>query len=67
MNGVTTDLRDDPILGPVRLCPTCSEEWPFDDEFWHMRDGRLSPSWPRRCRACCSDYYRDRHAKRGAA
>jgi hypothetical protein len=49
--------RDDPELGTERLCPGCDEFWPFDDEFWHIRDGRLSSAWPHRCRACCADYY----------
>ena len=43
-------------LGIERLCPGCDETWPYDDEFWHMRDGKLSSSWPHRCRACCADY-----------
>jgi len=46
-------IRDDPEIGLVRLCKGCLEEWPFDDEFFHMKDDDLSPAWPRRCRACC--------------
>ena len=49
--------RDDPLLGRVRLCSACGDEWPFDAEFWHMRDGGLSPAWPARCIACCAEYY----------
>jgi hypothetical protein len=53
-------LRDDPELGVVRLCGACGEEWPFDSEFWHITDGRLDKRWPRRCIACCNDYYAQR-------
>lgn len=57
-------LRDDPLLGPVLLCRSCKEEWPFDDEFWHIKDGRLSDSWLHRCIACCADYYAARRRLR---
>lgn len=53
---MTAQYRDDPVLGRVRLCPGCGDEWPFDDEFWHMRNGRLDGNRPARCRACCADY-----------
>jgi len=49
--------RFDDILGVVATCPTCREGWPFDGEFWKMRDGMLSSSWPARCIACCLEYY----------
>lgn len=53
-------VREDPELGRVRLCGSCHEEWPFDGEFWHMRDGDLNPAWPARCIACCAEYYAQR-------
>jgi hypothetical protein len=37
--------RRDPILGIVRLCSGCEEEWPVDDEFYRPLDDTL-------CRAC---------------
>lgn len=44
--------RQDPILGLVRLCRGCGEEWPKDEEFWYFdRDGRVLG----RCRACWSE------------
>lgn len=57
---MTAEYRDDPLLGRVRLCSTCHEWWPFDGEFWHMVDGELNPAWPRRCIACCAEYYASR-------
>lgn len=51
-----SETRLDPELGPARLCPGCHEFWPLDATFWHLRDGRLDPRWPARCRACCIDY-----------
>lgn len=53
-------MRDDPELGLVRLCGSCGEEWPFDAEFWHMRDGKLHPAWLPRCIACCQEYAAER-------
>lgn len=50
-------IRDDDLLGPVRLCVGCDEEWPWDPEFWHLRGGRFNTSYPHRCIACCADYY----------
>lgn len=43
--------RDDPILGRVRLCRGCDEEWPLDTEFWYQQGGRVLG----RCRACWSE------------
>ncbi len=34
----------DEVLGPVRWCSGCDEEWPADAEFW--------PDGADRCRAC---------------
>ncbi len=49
--------RDDPILGPVKVCTGCGEEWPTDTEFWYVQ--RLKPDKPSRlyakCRACWSE------------
>jgi hypothetical protein len=53
-------MREDPELGLVRMCPECRDEWPFDGEFWHIRDGKLDGNRPARCRACCVDYYAKR-------
>lgn len=55
---MTLETTVDAVLGRVLRCPECTEEWPLDDEFYHM-DGRggLSTAWPRRCIACCQDYY----------
>ncbi len=48
--------RLDNILGPVRSCAKCHEEWPTTDEFWY-RDGH-DDRWLRGpCRAC---YLEDR-------
>jgi hypothetical protein len=56
--------RDDPELGPVRLCKGCDEWWPFDAEFWHLRDGALNPAWLPRCIACCAEYSAERRRLR---
>lgn len=53
-------MRTDSELGIVRRCPGCDEEWPFDAEFWHLRDGAMDKRWPARCIACCLDYYAER-------
>ena len=42
------------------MCGSCGEEWPFDDEFWHLRDGKLHPAWLPRCIACCAEYAAER-------
>ncbi len=48
--------RVDSILGPVRLCTRCGEEWPVTEEFWY-RDGH-DKRWLRSpCRDC---YLEDR-------
>jgi hypothetical protein len=44
--------REDPILGVVRLCGRCEEEWPLDSEFWYFKRGG-SVMGP--CRACWSE------------
>jgi hypothetical protein len=46
--------RDDPELGPVRLCRGCGEEWPVDAEFWFFTGGKVMG----RCRACWSERVR---------
>lgn len=38
--------RWDDVLGWVRLCPGCGEEWPDDREFYRGRG---------KCRACASE------------
>ena len=45
----------DPILGPVKRCPKCGEDWPADAEFYYPRHkgGSALQSW---CRACWSEY-----------
>lgn len=59
-------VREDPELGPVRLCPGCGEEWPFDDTFWHIDGDGLAKAWPSRCRACCLEYFAERRRIRQA-
>ena len=54
-------MREDPELGIVRLCRACGEEWPFDSEFWHLRNGKMDDRWPWRCIACCVEYKAARH------
>lgn len=53
-------IREDELLGRVRECPQCKEEWPWDSEFWHISDGEFHGAWPHRCIACCADYFADR-------
>jgi hypothetical protein len=56
--------RTDTILGRVRLCTTCKEDWPVDEEFWYFdRDGRVMG----RCRACWVDFNRSRRKPKVAA
>ncbi len=43
--------RDDPILGRVRLCRGCGEDWPLDTTFWYAQGDRPMG----RCRACWSE------------
>ncbi len=44
--------RLDPVLGVVRLCRGCGEEWPKDGEFWFLKaDGKVLG----RCKACWSE------------
>ncbi len=50
-----TIRRDDAILGMVRTCPGCSEEWPLDAEFWNKGPKRSLDGFDARCRACSSE------------
>lgn len=53
---MSTLERIDPILGLVRLCRGCGEEWPADTEFFYFaadRHGKLRVLG--RCRACWSE------------
>ncbi len=75
--------RNDPELGPEKLCSVCGEWWPLDEEFWYFREfpaGRLERSRGRlfvrsktvrhaysRCRACWSERNRESYARRCAA
>ena len=44
--------RIDDILGLVRLCRRCGEEWPVDDTFWFFdRKGKVLGH----CKACWSE------------
>lgn len=43
-------IADDPILGPVRLCSSCGEWWPDDEEFYYRPLGSYHAK--RQCRAC---------------
>lgn len=73
--------RTDPILGPVKVCTGCGEEWPLDPEFYYVhkvrpgtyvRAGRTyirSRSWDRfyaKCRACWSDRNQREQARRAS-
>lgn len=73
--------RIDPILGPVKVCTGCGEEWPLDPEFYYVhtvkpgviRDrGRTyvrDRSWQRyyaKCRACWSDRNKREHSERAS-
>lgn len=51
--------RIDPVLGKVRLCTCCDEEWPRDPEFWYFESNGKILSW---CRACYADRSRRRAA-----
>lgn len=56
-HGLRVNERDDTILGRVRLCTTCKEDWPLDEEFWYFdRKGKVLG----RCKACWSDWNRER-------
>jgi hypothetical protein len=55
--GLSVLERRDTILGIVRHCNTCGEDWPRDEEFWYFdRNGRVQG----RCRACWVDFNRAR-------
>ncbi len=61
---------DDPILGRVRWCNICLEEWPADREFFYSTGlgGRRLHS---RCRACYGEWRQgrrreEREARRSA-
>lgn len=46
-------------LGTERLCSTCGEFYPFDEEFFNkngIRNGRQQ--WTSKCKACFSELYR---------
>lgn len=61
--------RDDPLLGPVKVCTGCGEEWPTDAEFWYVQ--RLKPGRESRlyakCRACWSERNKAEHQARVAS
>jgi hypothetical protein len=49
-------VREDDVLGTVRLCRGCGEEWPLDDEFWYFHQDRHGKTRVMgRCKACWSD------------
>lgn len=73
--------RTDPVLGPVKVCTGCGEEWPLDPEFFYVhtvrpgtyrRGGReyvRTRSWTRfyaKCRACWADRNRGEYAGRAS-
>lgn len=75
--------RTDPILGEEKLCGTCGEWWPLDEEFWYAkryevgdtaiaagrRYVRQTPGvhWYARCRACWSETRQRTLARRKVA
>lgn len=75
--------RDDPELGPEKLCNVCHEWWPLDEEFWYFTikpAGQVCRghgySWTRkttvrhvysRCRACWNERSRTEYAARKSA
>jgi hypothetical protein len=72
--------RVDPELGPEKLCTTCGEWWPLDEEFWYLkryRAGDVETSGGRtyvrqtsgatvqsRCRACWAERSARQYAER---
>jgi hypothetical protein len=50
--------RTDPEIGIEKLCKSCGEWWPLDDEFYY-------PSNPAYCKACWIE--RNRQRPRGLA
>ena len=54
--------RDDPELGRERLCRTCGEWWPEDDEFYYFQTRKGVHRTTRQaypyCRACWADRHR---------
>ena len=56
--------RDDPILGNVRLCNRCREEWPVDDDFWYFQVRRGKRQVMGHCKACWSERDRSKYGPR---
>lgn len=49
--------RTDTILGRVRFCNWCKEDWPLDEEFWYFdREGKVQG----RCKACWVEFNKAR-------
>lgn len=58
--GLRVNERTDTILGRVRVCRRCKEDWPLDRDFWYFdRNGRVVGH----CRACWSELNRARRKK----
>lgn len=53
--------RNDTILGRVRLCTRCGEDWPLDGEFWYFDRRQCNVVGP--CRACWVDLNKARRGK----
>lgn len=47
--------RDDPILGVVKICRECKEEWPVDPEFYGKTGPALKGWLKAVCRACIAE------------
>lgn len=52
--------RDDTILGRVRLCRRCNEDWPLDSEFWFFQTRNGTVRVLGYCKACWSERDRSR-------
>lgn len=45
-------VRLDPVLGRVKQCPRCREDWPLDEEFYTRVPSAGPDRWRYYCRAC---------------
>ena len=56
---MTPRERVDPLLGLVRWCARCGEEWPLDEEFWYFERCRHRTDHGQdvlgHCKACWSE------------
>ena len=59
--------RDDPLLGPVKVCTSCGEEWPLDTEFFYQQRVGENRRFYAKCRACWSERNKGEYQKRCAS